>query len=119
MDFGHVADLAAPDHLGALPRAFVRVALVAHLRGHFVLVGGLHHHARFLDGAHQRLLRVDVLPALHAVDRRGGVHVVRNGHDHGIDAVAFLVQHLAEIFVLGRLLELLVDVRRLLVVHVA
>src|SRR5439155_23197468 len=30
--FGHVADLARPDHFGGLARAFVRVALVAHLR---------------------------------------------------------------------------------------
>jgi hypothetical protein len=37
VDFGDVADIAVPDHLGALARAFVGVALVAHLRGDAVL----------------------------------------------------------------------------------
>ena len=66
VDFGDVADLAGPDHLRALAGAFVRVALVAHLRRDLILGGRLGEHARFPDGARQRLLHVDVLAALHA-----------------------------------------------------
>ena len=53
-----------------LPRAFVRIALVAHLRGDFVFVGRVHQLARFPDGAGQRLLHVDVLAALHGTTWR-------------------------------------------------
>ena len=38
---------------------------------------------------------------------------------HGIDVLALLVQHFAEVAVLRRLLELLVDGGGLLIVHVA
>jgi hypothetical protein len=119
MDFGHVADLAAPDDFCALARAFVRVALVAHLSGDAVLVGRGHQFAGFPDGAHQRLLDVDVLLALHAPHRRHAVHVVGRGDDDGVDVVGFLVQHLAEVAVFRRVGEALVGGGRAAVVDVA
>ena len=103
--FGDVADVAVPDDLRGLPRAFVGIALVAHLRGDLVFRGRLAQLARFPDRAHQRLLHVHVLAALHAPHGRRGVHVVRYGDDHGVDVLAFLIQHLPEVFVLRRLVE--------------
>src|SRR6185369_17681511 len=37
VDFGYIADLAGPDDLRRDPRAVIRVALVAHLRGNLIL----------------------------------------------------------------------------------
>ena len=68
--------------------------------------------ARFPDGARERLLHVDVLAALHAPDGRGGVHEIGNGDDDRVDVLAFLVEHLAEVFVLGSLSYLLDIARR-------
>ena len=119
MDFGDVADFARPDHLGALARAFVRVALVAHLRGDLVFVGRLHQLARFPDGAGQRLLHVDVLAALHAPHGGGGVHEIGDGDDDRVDVLVFLVEHLAEVFVLRSAFELLEFARGLLFIDIA
>ena len=33
------------------------------------------------------------------------MHMVRYGNDHGVDVLAFLIQHLPEVFVFGRLFE--------------
>ena len=119
MDFGHVADLACPDHLGGLTGAFVRISLVAHLSGDFVLVRRFHQLARFPDGARQRLLHIHVLPAFHALHRRDGVHVIGDGDDHRIDVLAFLVEHLAEVFVLRRFLVFLEFACGLLLIDIA
>ena len=107
--FGDVADLARPDHFGALPAAFIGVALVAHLRRDVVLGGRFRELARLPDRARQRLLHVHVLAALHAAGSRRGVHEIGNRDDDRVDAAAFLVEHLAEIPILGRLVELRED----------
>ena len=111
MHFGHLADLAGPDHLGALPGPLVGIALVAHLRGDLVLVGRLQHLARFPDGAGERLLHVDVLAALHAPHGRGGVHEIGNRDDDGVDVIGLFVEHLAEIFILRDLVVLPLNLR--------
>jgi hypothetical protein len=98
MHFRDVADYARPDHLGALPRAFVGVTLVAHLGGHSVLISHLAHLPRFPNGADERFLHVNVLAAFHRPDGRGGMHEIGNGDNHRVDAF-FLVEHLAEVFV--------------------
>jgi len=114
-----IADFTGPDHLGALPGAFVGVALVAHLRRHFVFRGGFGQHAGFPDRPGERFLHIDVLAPFHASHGRHGVHEVRHRADHGIDVVGFLIEHLPKVFVLRRLLESLVNIRCLPVVHVA
>ena len=119
VDFGDVADLAGPNHFGRLARAFVRIALVAHLGGDSVFVRGILELARFPDGARERLLHVDVLAALHGPHGGGGVHEIRDGDDHGVDDRALLVQHLAEVFVLRNFFVLLELAGGARVVHVA
>ena len=103
--FSHVADVAVPDDFRRLPRAFVGITLVAHLRGHLVFRGRLAQLTRFPDRPHQRLLHVNMLAAFHTPHGRRGMHVIRYGDDHRIDVLAFLIQHLPEVFVLRRLVK--------------
>ena len=117
--FGHVADLARPDHFGGLARAFVRVALVAHLRGDLVFVRRLHQLPRFPHRARERFLHVNMLAALHAPHGRGSVHEIGNGHDHGVDIIALFFEHLAEVFILCGLFVLLEGFGGMLFVHIA
>ena len=98
--FGDAADLARPDHLAALPRAFARVALVAHLRGHAVLSRAQRQLLRLPHRARQRLLAIHVLAARHGPHRRAGVHVVWTGYDHRVDVFSMRVEHAPEILVL-------------------
>ena len=81
--------------------ALVREPLVAHLRGDLVLHRRLLQQPRLPRRPGQRLLDVDVLAALHAGQRHGGVHEVGDADGAGVDVLAFLVQHDAEVFVLG------------------
>ena len=117
--FGDVADIAVPDDLGALPRAFVGIALVAHLGRDLVFRGRLPQLARLPNRAYQRLLHVNVLAALHTPHSGCGVHVIRRGDDHGIDVLAFLIQHLAEVPELRRVFEALEGGGGAAVVHIA
>ena len=105
MRFGHVADRAGPDNLRSHADAFMRVSLVTHLRGDFVLDGRVGQQARLPGCSGQRFLHVDVLAALHAGVRHCGVHVVGDADGAGVDVLSFFIQHDAEIFVLGRLVE--------------
>ena len=117
--FGHIADRARPYDLRRHPVALVREALVAHLRGHFVFRRRFHQQARFPRRPRQRLLHVDVLAVLHAGQRHRGVHEIRNADGDGVDVLAFLLEHHAEIFVLGLLVELLEVGRRPRFIHIA
>jgi len=108
VDFADLADFAAPNNFGALTGAFVGVALVAHLCGDLVFRSGGAKLAGFPDGTDERFLHVDVLAALHAPDRRSGVHVVRDGDDNRVNIICFLVEHLPEVAVamrVGKTLE--------------
>ncbi len=117
--FGDVADLAGPDHFGALPRTFVRIALIAHLRGDLIFVRRLHQLPRFPHRARERFLHINVLAALHAPHGCGSVHEIRNGHDDGVDIVGLFVEHLAEVFVFGGLFVLFEGCSGMLFVHIA
>jgi hypothetical protein len=118
MNFGDLADVSVPDHLGTLARAFVRVTLITHLRGDVVLGRRRAQLTGFPDGPDQRLLHVDVLVPLHAPDRSSGMHMVGSRHDDCVDAVAFLIQHLAEILVPPRVREAFKGLRGAHIVHV-
>ena len=63
--FRHVADVAVPDDFAALAGARVGVSLIAHLRGHAEPGRGLLQLLRLPNGPRQRLLTIDVLPAIH------------------------------------------------------
>lgn len=119
VDFSHVADLTGPNHFGGLAGALIRVALIAHLGGDFVLVGRFAEHARFPDGAGEGFLDVDMLAALHAPVGGDGVHEIGDGDDDRVDIAALLVEHFAEIFVLGRALIFLIGAGGLFVIDVA
>jgi hypothetical protein len=82
-------------------------ALVAHLGRDLIFDRGLLQEARFPDGAGERLFDVDVLAALHAGEGDGGVHEIGHADGDGVDILALFLQHHAEVFVLGSLLELL------------
>ena len=105
MHFADVADGSVPDHFGALAGAFVRISLIAHLRGDLIFRGEVGEQARFPNGARERLLTIDVLAALHRPGGADGVHEIRRGDDDGVD-VLFLIEHLAEVGIPGRLVEL-------------
>ena len=60
---------------------------------------------RFPDGVSQRLLTIHVLAARHGPHGSGAVHVIGAGDGDGIDILGFFIEHLAEIFVVGRLGE--------------
>lgn len=100
MYFGNVSDRAGPDHFCTLPRALVRVTLVAHLRSHSILFSSLQQFTAFPNRMRQRLLDVYMLAALHRVNCSRCMHVIRNCNDDRIDSVAARVEHLPVIFVL-------------------
>ncbi len=81
----------------ALRSAAVGRALVAHLRGHLHLAGDLAQAAGFVDRVRQRLLREAVLAQLHGHGAGRGVRVVGRADGDGVDALAHLVEHLAEV----------------------
>ena len=97
VDLLDLAERAAADQLqGAAERAAVG-ALVAHGRGHLVLAGQLAQGPRFVERAGQRLLAEDVLAGADGGGRDDRVGVVGRGHDDGVDLLAHLVEHLAEV----------------------
>ena len=93
----HVADRAVPDPLAKHADRVGRMPLVAQLRDHLVLGGGLHQRADFADRVRQRLLAVDVLAALDGRHRHHGVRVIGGGHDYRIDGLLHPVEHFAEV----------------------
>ena len=103
MYFGDVADGARPDHFGGKTRAFVRVALVPHLRGDTVFPGGRRRAPALPRWCASGASAIHVLSALHRPHRRRAVHVVGDGHDYGVDVLLLFVEHLAEIGVLRSL----------------
>src|SRR5205807_10577522 len=86
------------------PRRIMRVTLIPHLGGYLILLRRMRQQARFPGPPRQRFLHVDVLPALHAPQGGGGVHVVRCPDHHRVDALPLLVEHLPEVLVLLGLL---------------
>jgi len=117
--FGHVADLARPHDLCRHPVALMGEALVSHLRGHLVLHGGFLQQARLPGSSRERLFQVDVFAVLHAGQRHRGMHEVRNPDGAGVDVLPFSIEHHAEVFVFGRLVEALQIRRGAVLVHIA
>ena len=117
--FRYISNLTSPNHFRRLTRAFVGISLIAHLRGDTVFVGRVAQLPCFPNGAHQRLLHVNMLASFHAPHGGGGVHHVWNGDDDGVNSLGFFVQHLAKIFVLRRRFILLKLTGCLLFVHIA
>ena len=105
MHLAHLADRAGIEPLLHQAQALFRVALVAHLRHDLVLARRLGQRPGLADGARQRLLHVDVLAELHRGHRDHGVRVIGRRDEHRVD-VLLLLEHHAEVLVVGRLREL-------------
>ncbi len=99
MEFGDVADFAAPDDFGAFAGAGVGVALVTHLGGDAVFGGGGGELLGFPNGAGEGLLAVDVFATGYGPHGGGGVHVIGAGDEDGVDLLV-LVEHDPEVLVL-------------------
>ena len=97
---GHLADFAVPDPFANEVAVCGRGALVTHLRSHLVLLGQVGEQAGLIDGVGQRLLHIDVLAHGDGVGGHDGMRVVGGCYEDGIDALAHLVVHAAEVAIL-------------------
>ena len=95
------------------------MSLVAHLRGDFVFAGEFGQDARLEDGVRQRFLAVNMFAQSDGHRCCGGVRVVRRRDGHSVDVIGFLVEHLAEVSILGRLRVAIVHVRSAAGINVA
>ncbi len=119
MDLGDVADGPVPYPFHEGPDGVGGMSLVAHLRDQlaFRRLGPQRPHLG--HGMRQGLLAIDVLAGLH---RRHGDHrmgVVGRAHQHRVDPVAHLIQHLPVVLVSPRLREALEGPGGTAFVHVA
>jgi hypothetical protein len=119
VDFVDRAEDAGLDQLDEPARPRVREALVAHLRRHFRRASCVGHPASLRHGVCEWLLAVHVLAEAHREERSRSVVVVGRRDGHGVDARAFLVEHLAVVLVPLRLREALVRLRGVRIVDVA
>ena len=92
---GDVADRPRPDVLAHRADGLAVVPLVAHLREHVLLLGGLHQGIALGHVVGQRLLHEDRLAQLDRPHRRRGVMVIGRGDEHHVDVLVALVVHLA------------------------
>jgi hypothetical protein len=69
--FAHLADIARPEDLAGRFQRLVAEALVAHLGRDLIFGRGFGQQVRFVRGARERLLAVDVLAVLHASSATG------------------------------------------------
>jgi hypothetical protein len=79
-------------------QAIASAPLVAHLSGHFFLLGDLAHHARFINRVSERLLAIDVFAHSHGHDTGRCVDVVRGADHDGVDLFSHLLEHLPVVF---------------------
>ena len=98
MDLRDFAEDAALEYLDVAALSVGAVAVVAHLRDYAASLRNLAEPLGLEEGAHERLLHVDVQAALHGGYGGGGVHVVGGGDDHGVE-VLLLVEHVAPVAV--------------------
>ena len=103
----HGADRAVPDPLADQADALAGMALVAHLRGHLRLAGGLGDLAGLVHRVRQGLLAVDVLARLDGHHGRDGMDMVRRRHHDGVDVLVLLLEHHPKVVVLRGVRELL------------
>ncbi len=118
MCLGDLADSARPDILTQAAGFSGGLALVAHLRHNFGLVGGRRQAPRFPYRVRKRLFAIDVLPALDGLHGREGMMMIGRRDDNSVDLL-HLVEHLAVIGELLRLGILLEDVARVVLIYVA
>ena len=116
---GDLPDRPVPDPLAQRADPPRRVPLVAELRDHLGLAGGLADLANLVDRVGQGLLAVDVFAAFQCGHAGHRVRVVRRADHHGVDVLVHRVEHLAEIFESLGLGELLERAGRPALVHVA
>ena len=102
VNFLDLAQRAGLQNRGRFAEVVVGGALVAHLRGEVLLGGQLPQHAGFVQRLGHRLLDEGVLAHPHAHRSGDGVGVVGRADGHGVDALAHLVEHLAEVEILLR-----------------
>ena len=95
----HLADHSGADRFHRLADALAGVALISHLGDHLVALLGFQEGSRLPDVMGQRLLGVNVDPALHRRERGGEMRVIRGGNDHRVDVLVHLVEHHAEVVV--------------------
>ena len=95
MDLANLADRAVGDHLLQIAGPVAHGRSGGHLRGDARLAGGLGERAGLVDGPRERLDAQDVLAPPDRVHAYHGVRVVRRGHEHRVDVVVLLVEHLA------------------------
>ena len=77
--------------------AAARVALISHLAGEFGLLLQRHQIPRLGDAVRQRLLQVNGLSGQQASLAVEVMRVVRCGDNDAVDALAVLIEHLAEV----------------------
>jgi len=119
VDLAHRPDRPRLDQLHDAAVVRAGVNLRAHLRGQFVLVGQLDHHADLRHRMGQRLFTVAVFAHPHGGHGGGGMDVIGRGDEHGVDLIAHLVQQLAKIAVLLGLGESFETAFRPALVHIA
>ncbi len=100
---------AAPVSQGAAS-AGKKIVLGVGQGGHFLTMGTINGHAaRFIDVVRQRLLTVDMQPAIHRRHRHRRMHMVGRRDVHRIEIARFLVEHDPPVLVDPALGELLLD----------
>ncbi len=104
--FLDLADGASPQCLHPLAHAGAGSALVAHLRTNLIFLRQQPHLARFPNGVRHRLLTINVNALIHGADGSWGMGVIRGRHSTGINVLAHLVEHLAEVGKFFRLRKL-------------
>lgn len=96
-EFGELIAESEIDHFGEGVDAATGMALVPHLGDDPKFFFGPHQDFRFLEGAGEGLLDVDVLAERHRLNGGGEVGVVGGADRDGIDVLTHLIEHLAEI----------------------
>ena len=94
--FTNFTDSAIPERLANQPDAFAGVALVAHLSGDLVLVGGGREGAGFGDVVGERFLAINMFAGLHGGHGNHRMRMIRRCDNDRVDVFLF-VQHLAVI----------------------
>src|SRR6058998_3301328 len=78
----HLANGPGPDPFAELANGATGMALVTELRHHFMLPGGNHERADFMDVVSQRLFAINMLDAPHGLHRDDGMTMIGRADDH-------------------------------------
>ncbi len=119
VSLAHLSNRALPYEFDRASQTVLGATLVAHLRDDFVFGGRFAHHARFLNGASERLFAINVLAAFHRGHCGDRMRVIGSRDDDGVNFLFHFIQHPAKIledFCPGMFPK---NVARARVVHVA